>query len=103
MGVRMSTTSIRPHAVRLTGRVDASTASEVRTALHRAVGEGAGPLVLDLAAVTQLDAVGLGVLMGVYERAHSLGRVVELRRVPPRIAFTLRMSRVSRVLRPTAA
>jgi anti-anti-sigma factor len=99
----MSTTMITDRHVRLTGRVDASTASEIRAALHLALTDGAGPLVLDLADVTQLDAVGLGVLMGVYERAHSLGRDVELRRVPPRIAFTLRRSGVSRVLRPTAA
>jgi anti-anti-sigma factor len=99
----VSANLITDRHVLLTGRVDASTASEVRATLHRAVTEGAGPLVLDLADVTQLDAVGLGVLMGVYERAHSLGRDVELRRVPPRIAFTLRRSGVSRVLRPTAA
>jgi len=106
MGVRMSSTTrvtTKPRPIRLSGRVDASTAADVRATLHRAVTDSTGPLVLDLAAVTQLDAVGLGVLMGVYERAHGLGRGVELRRVPPRIAFTLRMSRVSRVLRPTAA
>jgi anti-anti-sigma factor len=89
-------------AVHLVGRLDASTASEVRTALHRAALEGDGPLVLDLADVTQLDVVGLGVLVGLCDRAHRMGRRVVVTHVPPRIAFTLRVTGLNRVL-PTAA
>jgi anti-anti-sigma factor len=83
--------------------VDASTASAIRAALHKAVVDGHGPLALDLGAVTQLDAVGLGVLMGAYESAHRRGRALTVVEAPRRIAAIFRVAGLARVLRAPAA
>jgi len=87
----------------LEGRVDASTASALRAALHQTVLDGHGPLALDLGAVSQLDAVGLGVLMGAYESAHRRGRALTVVNPPRRIAAILRLAGLARVLRAPAA
>ncbi len=82
----------------LTGRLDVHTVSAVRDALHAAVEQGEGRLVIDLAEIHLVDATGLGVLVGTQRRAQRAGRRIELRGTPPRLRRLLRATRLDRVL-----
>ena len=96
------TTVLEPGRVlTLTGRLDVSTAADVRMVLVDAVGAGSGPLVLDLAGIEALDATGLGVLVGAHRRAQRAGRVLVLRDVPAAVARLLFLTRLDKVLRTT--
>jgi anti-anti-sigma factor len=81
------------------GRLDASTATEVRERLHAAAGLGSGTLVVDLSDVQLVDATGLGVLAGTQRLAARSGRTMVLRGTPPRVARLLRIIGFDRVLR----
>ncbi|MEO7982240.1 MAG: STAS domain-containing protein [Sporichthyaceae bacterium] len=82
----------------LSGRLDVSSAADVRAALHEAIDLGAGDLVVDLAGVDWVDATGLGVLLGADRRAKQLGRRFVLRDAAPRVRRILRVTRLHRVL-----
>lgn len=51
------------------GRLDVRSAADARTALHTALDDGHGDLVLDLTGLDSWDATGLGVIMGAHRRA----------------------------------
>ena len=89
----------------LSGRMDASSATEMREALHSAIESGAGDLVVDVSGVDMVDAIGLGVLLGAHRRAAQAGRRVVLRDASPRLMRILRLARLHRVfaLEPGAA
>lgn len=87
----------------LTGRVDASTVAALRETLHAAVDRSEGRLVIDVAGVSSIDAIGLGMLVGTQRRANRLGREIVLRDVPVRMARLLKVTRLDRVLRAEAA
>lgn len=82
----------------LAGRLDVHCVADVRAALHTAIDDGVGPLVVDLAGVEVADVTGLGVLVGAHRRAGRLGRTLVLRRVPPRLARLLTATRLHRIL-----
>lgn len=82
----------------LTGRLDARTVPGARTALHSAVDDGAGDLVLDVAALEIWDAAGLGMLLGVHRRAADRGRRLVLRSPSARLRRVVRAARLHRVL-----
>ena len=82
----------------LRGRLDVGVTSDVRLALAAAVDGGAGELVLDVRAVTGVDATGLGVLVGAHRRAGRAGRTLVLQDVPPALGRLLVLSRLDRVL-----
>lgn len=84
--------------VTLDGRLDVSTAPDVRLLLHRAVDEGMGDLFIDLARLEVLDASGLGVLIGAHRRAVRAGRQLLLRNVSPQVRRMLWVTRLQRVL-----
>ena len=69
-----------------------------RTALHSALADGAGELVVDLSGVELLDAIGLGVLVDVHRRARLADRRLVLRAATPRVARLLAATRLDRVL-----
>ena len=83
----------------LSGRLDVAAAADVRLAIVDAVDDGVGDLVLALAAVTAVDATGLGVLVGGHRRAQRAGRVLVLRDVSPAVARLLFLTRLDKVLR----
>src|SRR5262249_58917327 len=95
----MQTGAIEGDRVVLTGRLDATTAGQVRAVLHAAVLDGVGELTVDMSEVEALDAVGLGVLMGSHRLAEAGGRALVLTRCPPRVAPLLRAIRLHRGLR----
>jgi anti-anti-sigma factor len=81
----------------LSGRLDASSASEMRDALHAAIDAGAGDLIVDASGVDLVDATGLGVLLGAHRRAARAGRRIVLRDASPRLVRILRLARLQRV------
>jgi anti-anti-sigma factor len=81
----------------LSGRLDASSATEMREALHAAIDSGDGDLVVDVSGVDLVDAIGLGVLLGAHRRAALGGRRVVLRDASPRLVRVLRLARLHRV------
>lgn len=83
----------------LRGRLDVAVAADTRLALARALAGGAGDLVLDLARLEQVDATGLGVLVGAHRAAGRAGRSLVLRDVPPQVHRLLRATRLHRVIR----
>ncbi|MBB0247067.1 STAS domain-containing protein [Streptomyces alkaliphilus] len=80
------------------GRLDVRSAADARSALHRAVDQGEGDLILDLRALDSWDATGLGVIMGVHRRAGRRGRRLVLRDVPPQMHRVLVATRLHRIL-----
>ena len=83
----------------LRGRLDVTAAADARLALARAVGAGSGELVVDLADLQQVDATGLGVLVGAHRAAGRAGRTMVLRDVPPQVERLLFVTRLHRVIR----
>ncbi|QKW09197.1 STAS domain-containing protein [Streptomyces sp. NA04227] len=80
------------------GRLDVRTAADARTALHSALDEGTGDLLLDLSGLTSWDAAGLGVIMGAHRRAGRCGRRLVLRGVPLQMQRLLVATRLHRIL-----
>lgn len=96
----MRITEIQPGAeISLAGRLDSRTIPEVRTALHRAVDEGSGDLVVDVAGLEVWDAGGLGMLVAAQHRAGARGRRLVLRHPTERLRRLVRLTRLQRVLR----
>jgi anti-anti-sigma factor len=81
----------------LSGRLDASSASEMREALHTAIDAGAGDLIVDVSGVDLVDATGLGVLLGAHRRAGRAGRRLVLHDASARLVRGLRLARLHRV------
>lgn len=82
----------------LQGRLDVSSAPDIRPVLHTALDGGAGDLVLDLSAVLVIDTTGLGLIVGVHRRAGRCGRRLVLRGVSAPVLRLLRRTRLHRVL-----
>jgi anti-anti-sigma factor len=80
------------------GRLDVRSAADARTALHAAVDDGVGDLVLDLSELDSWDATGLGVIMGAHRRAGRSGRRRVRRGVPPQMQRLLVATRLHRIL-----
>ncbi len=80
------------------GRLDVRSAADARTALHSAVDDGVGDLVLDLTELDSWDATGLGVIMGAHRRAGRAGRRLVLRGVPAQMQRLLVADQLHRIL-----
>jgi anti-anti-sigma factor len=80
------------------GELDVRSAADARTALHRAVDDGVGDLVLDLSGLASWDATGLGVIMGTHRRAGRSGRRLVLRGVPLQLQRLLVATKLHRIL-----
>lgn len=83
--------------VRVVGEIDVRTAPGLRHALDRAVLDGAGDVVLDLADVAFLDSSGLGVILGRYRRMPA-GRSLVLRSPRAHVRSLLEIAGVTRLL-----
>jgi anti-anti-sigma factor len=81
--------------LRLSGRLDARTAPEVRTALQESVDSGVGELVIEMGDLEIWDGAGLGVLVGAGRRAQRMGRRLVLTGVRARELRLLRVARVT--------
>jgi anti-anti-sigma factor len=83
----------------LRGRLGVTSATDTRLALAAAVAGGTGDLVLDLSELQQVDATGLGVLVGAHRAAGRAGRTLVLQDVPPQVERLLFVTRLYRVIR----
>jgi anti-sigma B factor antagonist len=82
----------------VSGRLDVNTVADVRLALHDILDRGSGDLLIHLAEAEVHDATGLGVIVGIHQRARRLGRRLVLVDTSPRLDRLLQASRLHRVL-----
>jgi anti-anti-sigma factor len=82
----------------LTGCLDARSVGIVRTALHSAIDESSGNLVVDFRDVEYIDAVGLGVLAAAHRRIEREGRHLVLCGCSPALRRMLSVTRLTRIL-----
>jgi len=77
-------------------RIDAAIAIQFKEAMRGVVGEGAGPVLLDLSDVQFLDSSGLGALVALLK---MLGRErpLELACLQPTVAKVLRLTRMDTI------
>ena len=85
--------------IALTGDLVNGTTARLRTWMQRHVPATADRLVLDLAAVSEVDAVGLGALLAAHRRL-SQGAQVLLDGASPAVARSLKQAGLDRVLLP---
>lgn len=97
------TPAMRLVEVLVTDPLDTSAAPRVRALLDEAAALRPADLVVDMTACAYIDAAGIGVLLDVHRKVWSDGGRITLRGLSPRVARTLRLARVDRVLQVTAA
>jgi anti-anti-sigma factor len=73
----------------LSGRLDSDRAPAVREQLLRLLRPAASQLVLDLTAVSDVDAAGLAVLVGTERRARLLGGSLRLAAARPAVSMAV--------------
>ena len=73
----------------LSGRLDSARAPAVREQLLRLLRPAASQLVLDLTLVSDIDAVGLAVLVGTERRARLLGGSLRLAAARPAVSMAV--------------
>lgn len=93
-----TTTAANPIVLRLPARMDAAAVAALRPELDALAANANGEVMVDLAAVAQLDAAGLGAIVFLHKRltARRLGLV--LTSVAGEPAELLRALRVNRVI-----
>ena len=88
--------------VRLDGRLDASSASDLKDSLKRAAETGTIYQVIDMADVNFIDSSGLSVLVAVYKTVREKGGSIVLVDVGPQVQVALELTRLDQVF-PTYA
>ena len=71
-------TEVGPHVEKLSGRIDASKAPELRRMFERMIDDGTTNLIIDLSETGFMDSAGLAVLVSAYKRARKLDGSVRL-------------------------
>ncbi|MDG6108712.1 STAS domain-containing protein [Dactylosporangium aurantiacum] len=97
------TPAMRLVEVLVTDPLDSSAAPRVRALLDDAAALHPADLVIDMTACAYVDAAGIGVLLDVHRKVWSDGGRLTLRGLSPRVARTLQLARVDRVLQVAAA
>jgi len=89
----------QPEDLRLTGRLDASSVTAVRSRLTDLVdARPSGDIVLDVSGVDVVDVTGLGVLTAAHHRLEREGRMLVLRGCSAQMHRVLAVTRLLRVL-----
>ncbi len=86
---------------RLTGDLDAGTATELVSVLEREIDRGANRLVLDLGRVSYIDSSGLGALVKVLKKARLGGGDVKLAGLEPEVRKVLELTRLDKIFEIT--
>lgn len=89
--------------VKLAGRLDLLSASEVKQQLARIIAEGQRRIVVDLDGVTFVDSSGLGALISGLKAARQAGGDLRIARPPEQARVILDLTTLSRVLKPYAS
>ena len=87
-----------PTVLRVAGRLDGTSVSEIRERLHTAIAVESGDLILDVSDVEWLDVTGLAVLVDAHRRLRKQGRRLILRGCRPRMRRALAVTRLSRIM-----
>ncbi|MGC0422954.1 STAS domain-containing protein [Embleya sp. AB8] len=87
-----------PRELHLAGVLDVHATTDVRLALHEALDNGDGDLILDLTGVPALDITGLGLIVGAHRRAGRRERRLVLTGVTPDVYRVLVLTRLHRIL-----
>ncbi|MET7303127.1 STAS domain-containing protein [Embleya sp. NPDC005575] len=87
-----------PRELHLDGVLDVRATADVRLALHDAVDNGDGDLILDLTRMSTLDTTGLGLIVGAHRRAGRRERRLVLAGVNPDVYRVLVLTRLHRIL-----
>ena len=80
------------------GEVDLATVNTLRTALTRAMQQGAAHVTLNLDKVTYIDSSGLGTLIGAHKRLASSGGTLVVRCSQARVLRLFTITGLDRVL-----
>ncbi len=82
-----------PAGVVVTGEVDIATAPEMERVLLKMFDcVGASDIVVDMASTSFIDCIGVGVLVGVANRARSSGRTISVRRPSRQVCRVLHLT-----------
>jgi len=84
--------------VRLRGRLDRSSAADVRLALRRLIADGSSGLHVDLAEVVIGDSTGIGVLVEALRHAHRARRPMRVVAADERTHRLMRRARLGHLL-----
>ena len=95
------TPAMRLVEVLVTDPLDTGAVPRVRALLDDAAALRPADLVVDMTACAYVDAAGIGVLLDVHRRVWSDGGRLTLRGLSPKVARTLQLARVDRVLHVT--
>ena len=85
--------------VKLSGRLDAVTAPQIKTELHELIAQGRVKLVLNLKDVIFLDSSGLGIMVSCLRRCVAGGGDICLSQVPEFARSVFELTRLTRVFR----
>lgn len=85
-----------------TGEIDLATVNSLRSAITRAMQQGAHHVTVDLDKVTYIDSSGLGTLIGAHKRMVASGGTLTIRCSQPRVLRLLTITGLDRVLTLTS-
>lgn len=88
--------------VTLDGRLDANSATELKSSLRQAAEQGTIYQVIDMSGVNFIDSSGLSVLVAVYKTVRDQGGSIVLVDVGPQVKVALELTRLDQVF-PTYA
>lgn len=88
-------------AISASGEIDLATVNTLRSAIAKAMQQGASHLTLNLNKVTYIDSSGLGTLIGAHKRLTSSGGTLTIRCSQDRILRLLAITGLDRVLTVT--
>ncbi len=78
---------------RLVGELDHHSAGDIRAQIDEALMQERYPMVvLELSGLTFMDSSGIGLIMGRYRLARSLGSTLRVRGASPRIETVIRLA-----------
>jgi anti-anti-sigma factor len=86
--------------LRIKGRLDAVSHTEVRDHVHELVRSGATNVVLDFSEVVSLDSAGLGAVISGLKLVRQAGGDLRIALANQQVRTTLRLTSLDRVLRP---
>lgn len=84
------------------GEIDLATVNTLRSAIAKAMQQGATHLTLNLDKVTYIDSSGLGTLIGAHKRLTSSGGTLTIRCSQARVLRLLTITGLDRVLTVTS-
>ena len=86
-----------PRIIRLSGRIDATTAPGMEESIFQAIEEGSRALIIDLESVEYMSSAGLRVLLAGLKKMKSVGGELRLSSLQPHVREVFEMTGFSRL------